>query len=56
MAFAVNPEVYARRRREAAEEMEKWSKALPIFLYTSAVLPGDVLSLHLFEVRYKVCS
>lgn len=53
---SLNPTLYAERSVEAAQEKQEWSELLPIFFYNEALFPGNSLSLHLFEPRYKVLA
>jgi hypothetical protein len=48
------PQAYAERYREAAQEKRSWKAVHPIFYYNVPMLPGETLSLHLFEPRYKL--
>jgi hypothetical protein len=48
------PSQYAMRLKEVEEEKESWATVLPIFYYNDTLFPSSVLSLHLFEERYKV--
>jgi hypothetical protein len=48
------PAEYAVRLEEAAREKESWATVVPIFYYNDSLFPFSILSLHLFEERYKV--
>lgn len=45
---------YSARLLESEAEKDSWSAVYPIFYYNSAMFPGNKLSLHLFEPRYKL--
>jgi Lon protease-like protein len=42
------------RVSETAQQKEDWRLTLPVFFYNDLMCPGEILSLHLFEPRYKV--
>jgi len=48
------PDIYSERLREAEAEKSAWSTQFPIFYYNLPMFPGETLSLHLFEPRYKL--
>eukprot|EP00640_Fibrocapsa_japonica_P002174 CAMPEP_0113940442 /NCGR_PEP_ID=MMETSP1339-20121228/6567_1 /TAXON_ID=94617 /ORGANISM="Fibrocapsa japonica" /LENGTH=342 /DNA_ID=CAMNT_0000944273 /DNA_START=45 /DNA_END=1073 /DNA_ORIENTATION=+ /assembly_acc=CAM_ASM_000762 len=48
------PEIYAQRLAEAKAERQSWNLTMPIFYYNLPMFPGNLLSLHLFEPRYKL--
>mmetsp|Transcript_35580 Transcript_35580/g.52016 ORF Transcript_35580/g.52016 Transcript_35580/m.52016 type:complete len:374 (+) Transcript_35580:54-1175(+) len=48
------PTIYEDRLKELENERKKWSAMLPIFYYNMPMFPGETLSLHLFEPRYKL--
>ena len=54
IAYSFNPALYDARLAEVAVERKKWDLVYPVFFYNSSMHPGDLLSLHLFEPRYKV--
>lgn len=54
IALTVNPTLYNARQKEIDVEKQNWSKVLPVFFYNTVMFPGEVLSLHLFEPRYKL--
>lgn len=54
IAKSLNPTLYEQREAEAAIEKSSWKKLLPIFYYNATMFPGETLSLHLFEPRYKL--
>lgn len=54
IAKAVFPELLERRMRETEAEKEKFELCLPAFCYNVPKFPGETLSLHLFEPRYKL--
>ncbi len=51
---SIFPEQYAARLAEANNMKSDWMATLPIFFYNDVMSPGQILSLHLFEPRYKV--
>ncbi|CAM9847594.1 unnamed protein product, partial [Phaeothamnion confervicola] len=48
------PEFYEERSRETEIERRSWRSLMPIFYYNLPMFPGETLSLHLFEPRYKL--
>lgn len=48
------PEQLERRMRETEAEKAKFELCLPAFFYNMPMFPGETLSLHLFEPRYKL--
>ena len=54
LAMLADPEGYRSRLAETTAEKEQWSALYPVFYYNSCLFPGNRLSLHLFEPRYKV--
>lgn len=54
LAKLIDPVLYAQRQKEADAEKASWSSLLPIFYYNVAMFPGQILSLHLFEPRYRL--
>jgi Lon protease-like protein len=48
------PEEYKKRLSELATEKADWSRKIPLFLCGSPMFPGQPLSLHLFESRYRL--
>lgn len=48
------PEQLERRMRETEAEKAKYELCLPAFFYNVPMFPGETLSLHLFEPRYKL--
>jgi hypothetical protein len=54
IALQVDPDLYQLRLQEASLEKASWTTVYPIFYYNSTMFPGSVLSLHLFEPRYKL--
>ena len=54
IAYAFNPQLYRARSEEVKADKLKWSLVHPVFFYGSCMFPGQILSLHLFEPRYKV--
>uniref|UniRef100_A0A0G4F647 RING-type domain-containing protein n=1 Tax=Chromera velia CCMP2878 TaxID=1169474 RepID=A0A0G4F647_9ALVE len=46
--------VYASRAEEADCQLAELGEQLPIFFYNSALVPGEMLGLHLFEPRYRI--
>ena len=56
VAAALSPKALQKRRKEAAAAMNKLLStrvhSLPIFAMSAAVVPGQIISLHLFEPRY----
>lgn len=53
MAMTLDPDGYMTRLEEARSLRDTWSALYPIFFYNSVMFPGSVLSLHLFEPRYR---
>lgn len=45
---------YAERLREAQADKAHFKAVHPIFYYNVPMAPGEILSLHLFEPRYKL--
>jgi Lon protease-like protein len=54
LAVAFDPVGYQQRLDEYATEKASWTALYPVFFYNQAMLPGNKLSLHLFEPRYKL--
>ena len=54
LALALDADTYRARQEEGRLEKESWTAQYPIFYYNSPIFPGNVLSLHLFEPRYKL--
>lgn len=54
IALSLNPTLYNTKLREVAIEKASWDTILPVFFYNVTMFPGEILSLHLFEPRYKV--
>jgi len=54
IAKQCNPILYTQRENEIEIEKKNWKKLLPIFYYNMTMFPGETLSLHLFEPRYKL--
>lgn len=54
IAQMVNPTLYQTKSDELAIEKSTWNAVLPVFFYNVVMFPGEILSLHLFEPRYKV--
>lgn len=54
LAVAVDPVGYQQRLLESASEKASWLALYPVFFYNQTMLPGNKLSLHLFEPRYKL--
>jgi len=54
IALKVNPDLYASRKIDSDAEKSTWSSLLPIFYYNDPMFPGQKLSLHLFEPRYRI--
>ena len=54
IAVAYYPALYQARMLEVEAERTKWKSIFPVFLYNAIMFPGEMLSLHLFEPRYKV--
>ena len=48
------PAQYALREVEAAEERERWASTMPLFSLDDALFPGQGITLHLFEPRYRL--
>lgn len=48
------PDVYERRLADVAYDRQRLLQTLPIFFYNNTLFPDYVLSLHLFEPRYRV--
>lgn len=48
------PEQLEARMRETEAEKAKFELCLPAFFYNVPMFPGETLSLHLFEARYKL--
>lgn len=48
------PEQLDARMRETAAEKARFELCLPAFFYNIPMFPGETLSLHLFEPRYKL--
>lgn len=53
LAMMLDNDGYRARLEEAAVYRATWSALYPIFFYNSVMFPGSVLSLHLFEPRYR---
>lgn len=53
LAMMLDSDGYQARLEEAAGYRAAWSALYPIFFYNSVMFPGSVLSLHLFEPRYR---
>jgi hypothetical protein len=53
IAQLLNPSLYQARSQEIALEKTTWSTILPVFFNNDVLFPGEILSLHLFEPRYK---
>lgn len=51
---ALFPEQLERRMRETEAEKAKFALCLPAFFYNVSMFPGEILSLHFFEPRYKL--
>ena len=54
LALALDPDAYLARMEEVKLEKASWTTQYPIFYYNSPIFPGNILSLHLFEPRYKL--
>lgn len=54
MAIALDGDGYQARLEEVRLEKASWTTQYPIFYYNSPIFPGNILSLHLFEPRYKL--
>mmetsp|Transcript_13535 Transcript_13535/g.14061 ORF Transcript_13535/g.14061 Transcript_13535/m.14061 type:complete len:454 (+) Transcript_13535:67-1428(+) len=54
IALSLNPTLYNTKLREVAIEKASWDTILPVFFYNVTMFPGEILSLHLFEPRYKL--
>lgn len=54
IARLLNPSLYQTRLHELEVERSNWNAVLPVFFYNAVMFPGEILSLHLFEPRYKV--
>ncbi len=54
MAMLLDRDTYLARLEEAKQEKTSWTTLYPIFYYNSTIFPGNILSLHLFEPRYKL--
>lgn len=54
IALSINPHLYHNRMQEIAAEKLTWPTILPVFFYNVSMFPGEILSLHLFEPRYKL--
>jgi hypothetical protein len=54
MAMLLDQETYLARLEEAKQEKASWTTLYPIFYYNSTIFPQNILSLHLFEPRYKL--
>lgn len=50
----VDPALYRQRLLETTTEKEHWTALYPVFVYNHTMLPGNKLSLHLFEPRYRL--
>lgn len=48
------PDVLERRLKETETEKAKYELCLPAFFLNVPVFPGETLSLHFFEPRYKL--
>lgn len=51
---AAYPELLKRRMRETQAEKASFQLCLPAFFYNVPMFPGETLSLHFFEPRYKI--
>ncbi len=51
---SLNPEKYATKALQLRMQIQEWKSNLPIFFYNSYEFPGTMISLHLFEARYKL--
>jgi hypothetical protein len=54
LALSLDSDTYKIRLEESNLEKQSWTLLYPIFYYNSPIFPGNILSLHLFEPRYKV--
>jgi hypothetical protein len=53
LAMTIDSSTYALRLQEVQLQRETWTALYPIFYYNSTMFPGNKLSLHLFEPRYR---
>jgi Lon protease-like protein len=54
IASTLYPALYAARVAEMELERSTWTSMQPIFYYNQCLCPGAILSLHLFEPRYRI--
>ncbi|KAG5187850.1 PUA-like domain-containing protein [Tribonema minus] len=54
IARAAFPQLYLERLRETQTEKAALRSIHPIFYYNVPMFPGEILSLHLFEPRYRL--
>ena len=51
---SLDPVKYANKLLKMNKQMKEWKNQLPIFFYNSYEFPGTLISLHLFESRYRL--